>query len=68
MTVRSRFVLALVGGAVLAIVLAAPALARWRSVTKRTVSFPHFRSIQGAVDAASPGDTIVIAPAATPGR
>jgi hypothetical protein len=51
-----------VATAALTLLLAAPALARVEVVTKRAVSYPHFRTIQAAVDAARPGDWVLVAP------
>ena len=53
MLARSRLALALVGGVLIAMLAAAPAALGWvRVVTKRNVSYPHYTSIQAAVDAA----------------
>jgi hypothetical protein len=62
---KLRSVVVLATGA-LALLLAAPALARVEVVTKRPASFPHFRTIQAAVDAARPGDWVLIAPGVYP--
>ncbi len=61
MLARSRLALALVGGALIAMLAAAPSALGWvRVVTKRNVSYPHYTSIQAAVDAANPGDWILV--------
>ena len=52
--------LALLAGAALVLLAAAPAQARVLDVTKRHVSFTHFTTIQRAVNAARSGDWIVI--------
>jgi hypothetical protein len=54
-----RCVLAVVVPA-LVLLAAAPALARVQVVTKRHVSYRHFASIQAAVNAARPGDWVLI--------
>src|SRR5436305_11854310 len=51
---------ALLAAAALALIAAAPAQARVLDVTKRRVSFPHFTTIQRAVNAARRGDWIII--------
>jgi hypothetical protein len=47
-------------GALVALALATSAQARTLVVTQATVTYPHFSSIQAAVDAAAPGDWILI--------
>jgi hypothetical protein len=55
-----KFRFAVVAAAGLALLLAAPALARVEVVTKRAVAYPHFTSIQAAVDAARAGDWVLV--------
>jgi hypothetical protein len=54
----------LVVGAMLAIAMIVPAVASARAlvVTKKNVSYKHYRSIQSAVNAARSGDWVLIAP------
>jgi hypothetical protein len=47
-------------GALVTLALATSAQARTLVVTQATVTYPHFSSIQAAVDAAAPGDWILI--------
>src|SRR5437899_2122499 len=60
MSRRSLRFAPLLASAALVLLAAAPAQARVLDVTKRAVSFPHFTSIQRAVNAARSGDWIVI--------
>lgn len=53
-------VFAVAAVALLSLLLAATAAARVLIVTKRNVSYPHFTSIQRALNAAQPGDWILI--------
>jgi hypothetical protein len=62
MTLPRRLVAVLSATAVLLAAGAAAASARVLIVTQRHVSYPHFSSIQAAVNAAHRGDWIVIAP------
>jgi hypothetical protein len=57
---RRAAALAFAAAVALSLLAAASALARVEVVTKRTVSYPHFRTIQAAVNAARAGDWILI--------
>src|SRR5213592_5187241 len=57
---RSPRRLAVFAAAALGVLAAAPAQARVLDVTKRHVGFAHFTTIQRAVNAARPGDWIII--------
>src|SRR5690348_10218923 len=56
----ARRVLLVILSALFSLALAESASARVLVVTKRHVSYPHFASIQRAVNAARPGDWILI--------
>src|SRR5205085_10303421 len=60
MQLRRAAALVLATAVALVLLAAVPALARVEIVTKRAVSYAHFRSIQAAVDAARAGDWILI--------
>lgn len=55
-----RRLITLLSLALLSLVLSASAAARVLIVTKRTVAYPHFTSIQNAVNVAKPGDWVLI--------
>jgi hypothetical protein len=59
---RTRIVAVVFGTLLLALTAAASASARVLTVTQRNVSYPHYTTIQAAVNAAHRGDWIVIAP------